>query len=96
MFFFCHYVDPRRKYQVKLLAFSTHGDGYQAHQIVSTPGCPCKSTWKICVKVTLSPIVNENKTTDLIILNSFGSRKTLYFLYQKVILCFNQLLFCLL
>uniref|UniRef100_A0A3B1K3H1 Protogenin n=1 Tax=Astyanax mexicanus TaxID=7994 RepID=A0A3B1K3H1_ASTMX len=34
-------LDPRRKYHVKLLAFSSHGDGYQAHQIVSTPGCPC-------------------------------------------------------
>ncbi|KAI4877287.1 hypothetical protein NFI96_011843, partial [Prochilodus magdalenae] len=33
-------LDPRRKYHVKLLAFSAHGDGYQAHQIVSTPGCP--------------------------------------------------------
>ncbi|XP_007244471.4 protogenin B isoform X2 [Astyanax mexicanus] len=33
-------LDPRRKYHVKLLAFSSHGDGYQAHQIVSTPGCP--------------------------------------------------------
>lgn len=35
-------TDPRRKYHVKLLAFSGHGDGYQAHQIVSTTGCPCK------------------------------------------------------
>ncbi|XP_047676120.1 protogenin B isoform X2 [Tachysurus fulvidraco] len=33
-------LDPRRKYHVKLLAFSAHGDGYQAHQIVSTTGCP--------------------------------------------------------
>ncbi|XP_066523098.1 protogenin B [Hoplias malabaricus] len=33
-------LDPRRKYHVKLLAFSAHGDGYHAHQIVSTPGCP--------------------------------------------------------
>lgn len=38
-------TDPRRKYHVKLLAFSAHGDGYQAHQIVSTTGCPCESTW---------------------------------------------------
>ncbi|XP_017340479.1 protogenin B isoform X2 [Ictalurus punctatus] len=33
-------LDPRRKYHVKLLAFSDQGDGYQAHQIVSTTGCP--------------------------------------------------------
>ncbi|XP_060770584.1 protogenin B [Neoarius graeffei] len=33
-------LDPRRKYHVNLLAFSAHGDGYQAHQTVSTTGCP--------------------------------------------------------
>ncbi|KAM9497183.1 protogenin B [Clarias gariepinus] len=33
-------LDPRRKYHVKILAFSAYGDGYQAHQIVSTTGCP--------------------------------------------------------
>ncbi|XP_062858479.1 protogenin B [Trichomycterus rosablanca] len=33
-------LEPRRKYHVKILAFSTQGDGYQAHQIVSTNGCP--------------------------------------------------------
>ncbi|XP_062318529.1 protogenin B-like [Osmerus eperlanus] len=32
-------LDPRRKYHVKLLAFSLLGDGYQADQTVSTPGC---------------------------------------------------------
>ncbi|KAK1789729.1 hypothetical protein P4O66_015628, partial [Electrophorus voltai] len=33
-------LDPRRKYHVKVLAYSSHGDGYEARQIVSTPGCP--------------------------------------------------------
>ncbi|KAM9529150.1 protogenin B-like [Salvelinus alpinus] len=32
-------LDPRRKYQVKLLALSLVGDGYQADQTLSTPGC---------------------------------------------------------
>ncbi|XP_036391442.1 protogenin A-like [Megalops cyprinoides] len=32
-------LDPRRKYHVKLLAFSFAGEGYQADQTVSTPGC---------------------------------------------------------
>ncbi|XP_045072298.1 protogenin B-like [Coregonus clupeaformis] len=32
-------LDPRRKYHVKLLALSLVGDGYQADQTVSTPGC---------------------------------------------------------
>uniref|UniRef100_A0A674A0P2 Protogenin n=1 Tax=Salmo trutta TaxID=8032 RepID=A0A674A0P2_SALTR len=32
-------LDPRRKYQVKLLALSHVGDGYQADQTLSTPGC---------------------------------------------------------
>ncbi|XP_071752712.2 protogenin B-like [Centroberyx gerrardi] len=32
-------LDPRRKYHVKLLAFSQAGDGYQADQTISTPGC---------------------------------------------------------
>uniref|UniRef100_A0A667WVY4 Protogenin homolog b (Gallus gallus) n=1 Tax=Myripristis murdjan TaxID=586833 RepID=A0A667WVY4_9TELE len=32
-------LDPRRKYHVKLLAFSQAGEGYQADQTVSTPGC---------------------------------------------------------
>ncbi|XP_076863355.1 protogenin B [Brachyhypopomus gauderio] len=33
-------LDPRRKYHVKVLAYSVHGDGYEARQAVSTPGCP--------------------------------------------------------
>ncbi|XP_006628841.2 protogenin A isoform X1 [Lepisosteus oculatus] len=32
-------LDPRRKYHVKLLAYSYMGEGYQADQTVSTPGC---------------------------------------------------------
>uniref|UniRef100_A0A8C4TBT7 Protogenin n=1 Tax=Erpetoichthys calabaricus TaxID=27687 RepID=A0A8C4TBT7_ERPCA len=32
-------LDPRRKYHVKLLAYSYIGEGYQADQTVSTPGC---------------------------------------------------------
>ncbi|KAJ8247871.1 hypothetical protein GJAV_G00251520 [Gymnothorax javanicus] len=32
-------LDPRKKYHVKLLAFSFLGEGYQADQTVSTPGC---------------------------------------------------------
>ncbi|XP_036400225.1 protogenin A [Megalops cyprinoides] len=32
-------LDPRRKYHVKLLAYSFMGEGYQADQTVSTPGC---------------------------------------------------------
>lgn len=34
---------PRVKYHVKILAFSVDGDGYQAHQTVNTPACPCES-----------------------------------------------------
>uniref|UniRef100_A0A8C8F256 Protogenin n=1 Tax=Oncorhynchus tshawytscha TaxID=74940 RepID=A0A8C8F256_ONCTS len=33
------FLDPRKKYHVKLLAFSFIGDGYQADQTISTPGC---------------------------------------------------------
>ncbi|KPP75952.1 hypothetical protein Z043_104754, partial [Scleropages formosus] len=32
-------LDPRRKYHVKLLAYSFMGEGYQADQTVSTPSC---------------------------------------------------------
>uniref|UniRef100_A0A3Q3N6S3 Protogenin n=1 Tax=Mastacembelus armatus TaxID=205130 RepID=A0A3Q3N6S3_9TELE len=32
-------LDPRKKYHVKLLAYNFVGDGYQADQTVSTPGC---------------------------------------------------------
>ncbi|KAM4597248.1 protogenin A [Fundulus diaphanus] len=32
-------LDPRKKYHVKLLAYSSVGDGYQADQTISTPGC---------------------------------------------------------
>uniref|UniRef100_A0A3Q2CPY8 Protogenin n=1 Tax=Cyprinodon variegatus TaxID=28743 RepID=A0A3Q2CPY8_CYPVA len=32
-------LDPRKKYHVKLLAYSAVGDGYQADQTISTPGC---------------------------------------------------------
>nr|XP_023414029.1 protogenin [Loxodonta africana]XP_023414030.1 protogenin [Loxodonta africana] len=32
-------LDPRRKYHVRLLAYSRIEDGYQADQTVSTPGC---------------------------------------------------------
>uniref|UniRef100_A0A8C7HHD3 Protogenin n=1 Tax=Oncorhynchus kisutch TaxID=8019 RepID=A0A8C7HHD3_ONCKI len=32
-------LNPRQKYQVKLLALSLVGDGYQADQTLSTPGC---------------------------------------------------------
>ncbi|KAM3609193.1 uncharacterized protein V6R79_010862 [Siganus canaliculatus] len=32
-------LDPRRKYHVKILAFSQEGDGYQTDQTASTPGC---------------------------------------------------------
>ncbi|KAF7660585.1 hypothetical protein LDENG_00279200 [Lucifuga dentata] len=32
-------LDPRRKYHVKLLAYNFVGDGYQADQTISTPGC---------------------------------------------------------
>lgn len=35
--------DPRKKYHVKLLAFNVVGDGYQADQTISTPGCVCES-----------------------------------------------------
>ncbi|XP_029431364.1 protogenin isoform X2 [Rhinatrema bivittatum] len=38
-----HYIvgglDPRRKYQVRLLAYNSVEEGYQADQTVSTPGC---------------------------------------------------------
>lgn len=36
-------LDPRKKYHVKLLAYNVMGDGYQADQTISTPGCVCKS-----------------------------------------------------
>ncbi|XP_030649970.1 protogenin A [Chanos chanos] len=32
-------LDPRKKYHVKLLAYNFMGEGYQADQTVSTPGC---------------------------------------------------------
>ncbi|XP_054626436.1 protogenin A isoform X1 [Dunckerocampus dactyliophorus] len=32
-------LDPRKKYHVKLLAYNFIGDGYQADQTISTPGC---------------------------------------------------------
>nr|XP_055030770.1 protogenin A [Misgurnus anguillicaudatus] len=32
-------LDPRKKYHVKLLAYSVQGEGYQADQTISTPGC---------------------------------------------------------
>ncbi|KAM9860550.1 protogenin A [Aulostomus maculatus] len=32
-------LDPRKKYHVKLLAYNYVGDGYQADQTISTPGC---------------------------------------------------------
>ncbi|XP_051512782.1 protogenin A-like [Myxocyprinus asiaticus] len=32
-------LDPRKKYHVKLLAYSFMGEGYQADQTISTPGC---------------------------------------------------------
>ncbi|XP_048828742.1 protogenin A-like [Brienomyrus brachyistius] len=32
-------LDPRRKYHIKLLAYSIAGAGYQADQTASTPGC---------------------------------------------------------
>ncbi|XP_061287193.1 protogenin [Bos javanicus] len=32
-------LDPRRKYHVRLLAYNSIEDGYQADQTVSTPGC---------------------------------------------------------
>ncbi|EHB03562.1 Protogenin [Heterocephalus glaber] len=32
-------LDPRRKYHVRLLAYSSIEEGYQADQTVSTPGC---------------------------------------------------------
>ncbi|XP_072237408.1 protogenin A [Leuresthes tenuis] len=32
-------LDPRKKYHVKLLAYNVAGDGYQADQTISTPGC---------------------------------------------------------
>ncbi|TWW76027.1 protogenin B-like [Takifugu flavidus] len=32
-------LDPRRKYHVKILAVSQAGEGYQADQTVTTPGC---------------------------------------------------------
>uniref|UniRef100_H3CVA2 Protogenin n=1 Tax=Tetraodon nigroviridis TaxID=99883 RepID=H3CVA2_TETNG len=32
-------LDPRKKYHVKLLAYNAVGDGYQADQTISTPGC---------------------------------------------------------
>uniref|UniRef100_A0A3Q2TL59 Protogenin n=1 Tax=Fundulus heteroclitus TaxID=8078 RepID=A0A3Q2TL59_FUNHE len=33
------FLDPRKKYHVKLLAYSSVGEGYQADQTISTPGC---------------------------------------------------------
>ncbi|XP_061825262.2 protogenin B-like [Nerophis lumbriciformis] len=32
-------LDPRRRYRVKILAFSQAGDGYETEQAISTPGC---------------------------------------------------------
>uniref|UniRef100_A0AAY4EK12 Immunoglobulin superfamily DCC subclass member 3 n=1 Tax=Denticeps clupeoides TaxID=299321 RepID=A0AAY4EK12_9TELE len=32
-------LDPRRKYHVRLLAYNFMGEGYQADQTISTPGC---------------------------------------------------------
>uniref|UniRef100_A0A669DWH9 Protogenin n=1 Tax=Oreochromis niloticus TaxID=8128 RepID=A0A669DWH9_ORENI len=32
-------LDPRKKYHVKILAYNVVGDGYQADQTISTPGC---------------------------------------------------------
>eukprot|EP00066_Takifugu_rubripes_P005782 XP_003970092.1 PREDICTED: protogenin [Takifugu rubripes] len=32
-------LDPRKKYHIKLLAYNVIGDGYQADQTISTPGC---------------------------------------------------------
>ncbi|XP_062402518.1 protogenin B-like [Sardina pilchardus] len=40
-------LGPREKYHVKLLAFSQNGDGYQADQTVSTPGCPSAPTRRV-------------------------------------------------
>lgn len=41
-FFFSFNVDPRKKYHIKLLAYNSVGDGYQADQTISTPGCVCE------------------------------------------------------
>ncbi len=41
--FFVFLADPRKKYHVKLLAYNIVGDGYQADQTISTPGCVCES-----------------------------------------------------
>ncbi|XP_077451622.1 protogenin B-like isoform X1 [Stigmatopora argus] len=32
-------LDPRRRYRIKMLAYSQSGDGYETDQTVSTPGC---------------------------------------------------------
>ncbi|XP_049577998.1 protogenin B [Syngnathus scovelli] len=32
-------LDPRRRYRIKILAFSQAGDGYETDQAISTPGC---------------------------------------------------------
>ncbi|XP_056621478.1 protogenin A [Triplophysa dalaica] len=32
-------LDPRKKYHIKVLAYSVLGEGYQADQTISTPGC---------------------------------------------------------
>uniref|UniRef100_A0A9J7Y3Y3 Protogenin n=2 Tax=Cyprinus carpio TaxID=7962 RepID=A0A9J7Y3Y3_CYPCA len=39
LFLYFFIVDPRKKYHVKLLAYSLMGEGYQADQTISTPGC---------------------------------------------------------
>ncbi|TRY90145.1 hypothetical protein DNTS_033337, partial [Danionella cerebrum] len=37
-------LDPRKKYHVKLLGYSLMGEGYQAEQTISTPGCSNSSS----------------------------------------------------
>lgn len=39
-------LDPRKKYHIKLLAYNAIGDGYQADQTISTPGCVCESIFR--------------------------------------------------
>lgn len=48
-------LDPRKKYHIKLLAYNVIGDGYQADQTISTPGCVCKSIFRFLQSAQSQP-----------------------------------------
>ncbi|XP_017554779.1 protogenin B [Pygocentrus nattereri] len=62
-------LDPRRKYHVKLLAFSSHGDGYQAHQIVSTPGCPSAPNRRLATLPAPDHVHGQTNSSSVVMLS---------------------------